>query len=144
VYWINPSNGINGANGGNGRPYVKYASNGVDKIWFVNTEDHPQNYFNSLYAGYIAFDASGVGTVHRSDGSIVPGSNGQLSTSQTPFPAPANNSAAAIARGTGFSYSPTAFTQVFAGNGNSVASWASAVTLDSNGNPALMFSVRKK
>jgi hypothetical protein len=143
MYWINPNNGINGANGGAGRPYVKYASNGIDKIWFVNTEDHPQNYFNSLYAGYISFDASGVGTVHRSDGTIVSGSNGQLSTSQTPFPAPANNNAAAIASGTGYSYSPTAFTKVFNGSGNSVASWASDVTLDSNGNPALVFSVRK-
>jgi len=95
MYWINPNNGVNGATGGAGRPYVKYASNGVDKIWFVNTEDHPQNYFNSLYAGYMSFDASGVGTVHRSDGSLIPGSNGQLSTAQAPFPAPANNNAAA-------------------------------------------------
>jgi BNR repeat-containing family member len=143
MYWVNQNNGVNGATGGPGRPYVKYASNGVDKIWFVNTEDHPQNYFNSLYAGYISFDTSGAGTVHRSDGSLVPGTNGQLSTAQTPFPAPANNSAAGIVSGTGYSYSPAAFTKVFSGSGNSVASWASSVTLDANGNPALVFSVRK-
>src|SRR5262249_42074286 len=53
------------------------------------------------------------------------------------------NSAAAIASGIGFSYSPTAFTRIFAGTGNAVASWASGVTLDSNGDPTIVFSVRK-
>lgn len=143
MYWVNLNNGVNGANGGAGRPYVKYASNGTDKIWFATTEDHPQNYFNSLYAGYVQFDSSGVGTVYKSDGTTVAGSNGLLSTSQLPSPAPANNSAAAIASGAGYSYSPTAFTQIFAGNGNSVASWASDMELDSSGNPFLVFSVRK-
>jgi hypothetical protein len=143
LYWVNQNNGVNGANGGNGRPYVKYASNATDTIWFVTTNDHPQNYFNSLYAGYLTFNAAGVGTVHKSDGSTVAGGNGLLSTAQAPFPAPANNDTAAIASGTGYSYSPTAFTQIFAGNGNSVASWASDIKLDSSGNPFLVFSVRK-
>jgi hypothetical protein len=143
IYWMNPNNGVNGANGGAGRPYVKYASNGTDRIWFITTEDHPHNYYNSLYAGYVQFDAGGLGIVRKSDGTIVAGSNGQISTAQTPFPAPANNSAAAIASGTGYSYSPTAFTKIFTGSGNSVASWANDVELDSNGNPAVVFSVRK-
>ncbi len=137
LYWVNPNNS------GPGRPYVKYASNGSDKIWFITTNDHPRDFANSLFAGYLQFDANGVGTVHKADGSTVAGSNGQISTAQTPFPAPANNNAAAIASGTGYSYSPTAFTQIYAGNANSVASWANDVELDASGNPFLIFSVRK-
>ncbi len=137
LYWVNPNNS------GPGRPYVKYASNGSDKIWFITTNDHPRDYANSLFGGYMQFDASGVGTVHKADGSLVAGSNGQISTAQAPYPAPANNSATAIASGTGYSYLPTAFTQIYAGNANSVASWANDVELDSNGNPVVVFSVRK-
>jgi hypothetical protein len=33
--------------------YPKYASNGVDRIYFTTTETHPRNYNNSIYAGYI-------------------------------------------------------------------------------------------
>jgi hypothetical protein len=33
--------------------YPKYASNGVDRIYFISTESHPRNYNNSVYAGYI-------------------------------------------------------------------------------------------
>ena len=36
-----------------GRPYLKYASNNVDTIHFVATEDHPRAYDNSIYHGYI-------------------------------------------------------------------------------------------
>jgi hypothetical protein len=143
MYWVNLNNGVNGANGGAGRPYVKYASNGTDTIWFTTTEDHPQNYYNSLYAGYITFDASGIGTVHKSDGSIVAGSNGLLSTAQDPFPAPSNDSAVAIASGGGFSYSPTAFTKIYSGSGNSVASWPTDMELGPDGKPSIVFSVRK-
>jgi hypothetical protein len=137
LYWMNPNNS------GPGRPYVKYASNGTDKVWFLTTNDHPRDFANSLYSGYIQFDASGVGTVYKMDGSTIAGSNGQISTAQAPFPAPANNNAAAIASGTGYSYSPTAFTQIWAGNSNSVSSWANDVELGPDGNPFAVFSVRK-
>jgi hypothetical protein len=33
--------------------YPKYASNGVDRIYFTTTETHPRNFNNSIYAGYI-------------------------------------------------------------------------------------------
>ena len=33
--------------------YPKYASNGVDRIYFTTTETHPRNYNNSVYSGYI-------------------------------------------------------------------------------------------
>ena len=33
--------------------YPKYASNGVDRIYFTSTETHPRNYNNSVYSGYI-------------------------------------------------------------------------------------------
>ena len=50
-----------------GRPYVKYASNGVDRIHFVTTEGHPLEYKpTSIYHGVIQ-----DGAVHRSDGSLV-------------------------------------------------------------------------
>src|SRR5262245_22637630 len=143
MYWVNLNDHVNGANGGAGRPYVKYASNGTDTIWFTTTEDHPQNYYNSLYAGYITFDASGVGTVHKSDGTIIAGSNGLLSTAQDPYPAPSNNNSSAIPSGAGYSYSPTAFTKIYAGSGNSVASWPCDMELGPNGNPSIVFSVRK-
>ena len=58
MYWANPNN-TPPLTGGNGRPYVKYASNGTDTVWFTTTEDSPQNYPNSLYAGYIKFTSSG-------------------------------------------------------------------------------------
>ncbi len=33
--------------------YPKYASNGVDRIYFTSTETHPRNYNNNVYSGYI-------------------------------------------------------------------------------------------
>jgi hypothetical protein len=49
-----------------GRPYVKYASNGLDAIHFVTTEHHPHNYANSLYHGYMT-----AGSFYRSDGILI-------------------------------------------------------------------------
>jgi BNR repeat-containing family member len=33
--------------------YPKYASNGVDRIYFTSTETHPRDYNNSIFSGYI-------------------------------------------------------------------------------------------
>jgi hypothetical protein len=33
--------------------YPKYASNGVDRIYFISTETHPRDFNNSVYSGYI-------------------------------------------------------------------------------------------
>jgi hypothetical protein len=40
--------------GGYSTGYVKYASNGNDKIYFMSTETHPRNFNNNLWAGYIS------------------------------------------------------------------------------------------
>src|SRR5262249_40911844 len=34
--------------------YIKYASNGTNKIYFMSTETHPRNFNNNLWAGYIS------------------------------------------------------------------------------------------
>jgi hypothetical protein len=46
--------------------YVKYASNGVDRIDFIVTEHHPRDFNNSIYHGYIQ-----RGKLYRSDGTLV-------------------------------------------------------------------------
>ncbi|MGO9110749.1 MAG: BNR-4 repeat-containing protein [Thermoguttaceae bacterium] len=46
--------------------YVKYASNGVDRIDFLTTEHHPRDFNNSIYHGYVQ-----GGKLHRSDGTVV-------------------------------------------------------------------------
>lgn len=50
------------------RPYVKYASNGVDTVHIAYTDGHPRNFDNSVY--HVFYRA---GTLHASDGRpIVP------------------------------------------------------------------------
>jgi hypothetical protein len=46
--------------------YVKYASNGRDRIDFITSEHHPRDYNNSIYHGYLS-----GGKLHRSDGTVV-------------------------------------------------------------------------
>jgi hypothetical protein len=46
--------------------YVKYASNGRDRIDFITTEHHPRDFNNSVYHGYLS-----GGKLHRSDGTVV-------------------------------------------------------------------------
>ncbi|MCA9229870.1 MAG: BNR-4 repeat-containing protein [Planctomycetales bacterium] len=48
------------------RPYVKYASDGVDTIHMVYTNGHPRNYDNSLYHAFYR-----AGKLHRSDGEKI-------------------------------------------------------------------------
>jgi hypothetical protein len=63
--------------------YPKYASNGVDRIYFISTETHPRNYNNSVFSGYIqggkTYDMLGIeidgnlfdnGTVAGGDGFV--------------------------------------------------------------------------
>jgi hypothetical protein len=61
--------------------YPKYASNGVDRIYFITTETHPRNYNNSVYAGYIqggkTFDMTGnVIDPHIFDNGTAAGGSG--------------------------------------------------------------------
>ena len=142
MYWKNPNNQT--LTGGNGRPYVKYASNGADTIWFATTEDSPQNYPNSLYSGFIRFSSAGVGTVFTSTGTAL----GGLSTGTPPTTA-TNNGAGSLPSGSGNSYLPTQFTPIVKANQNfngvnltgKYVGWASSMQLDNNGNPYLGFVV---
>ena len=50
------------------RPYVKYASNGVDTIHLVYTDGHPRDFDNSVYHIFCR-----AGRLCRSDGAVVAG-----------------------------------------------------------------------
>ncbi|HZZ26974.1 MAG TPA: BNR-4 repeat-containing protein [Pirellulales bacterium] len=154
MYWRNPNN--EALTGGNGRPYVKYASNGSNTVWFATTEDSPQNYLNSLYVGYMQFAANGSANIFTSTGAML----GGLSTGTAPTTGGANppstGNAGDLASGTGKSYLPTDFTQIAKANGVAAdgfnlsgtssfgagyVGWASSMQLDSSGNPYLGFVV---
>ena len=49
-----------------GRPYVRYASNGRNRIHFITTEHHPRSFDNSLYHAYVE-----DGSLFRSDGTLI-------------------------------------------------------------------------
>ncbi len=146
MYWQNPGTGP--LTGGNGRPYVKYASNGIDTVWFATTNDSPQNYTNSLYAGYLQFSGSGAGSVYTSTG----GSLGGISTGTAPTGSanpPSGGNQGDIVSGTGFSYLPTDFTPIVKANAvyngidltGKYVGWASSMQLDSGGKPYIGFVV---
>jgi hypothetical protein len=46
--------------------YVRYASNGVDRIDFITTEHHPRDFNNSIYHGYVK-----GGKLHDSAGTVI-------------------------------------------------------------------------
>lgn len=95
-------------------PYVKYANNGRDTIWFVATEDHPRNYNNSLYVAFIR-----KGNIYRSDGTLV---------------APLSTTTNATVR-------PWDFTKIYQGGSNNVA-WSTDIRLDKHGYPVVLFTVK--
>jgi len=101
-----------------GRPYVKYASDSEGRIHFTTTEEHPRNYNNGIYHGYME-----DGLLFRSDGYEV----GHLSTDT-------------VSR-----LSPLSFTTVFEGGGDVRAdvAWTSDMELDEQGYPYMAFSVTK-
>ena len=95
-----------------GRPYVKYASNGVDRIDFVTTEGHPLEYKKtSIYHGFIR-----EGAVHRSDGSLV------RKLSDGPV-------------------APEELTRIYAGDLDHAA-WTMDLHLDNAGHPYTVYSVQ--
>jgi len=100
--------------GGGGRPYLRYASNGEDAIHFIATEDHPRNYDNSVYHGFIR-----KGAIFRSDGERV----AELSTTR---------------KGNA---SPTDLTRVYQGGPDNVA-WTVDLELDDKGLPVALISVQ--
>jgi len=52
--------------GGTVRPYVKYASNGTDRIDFLYTDGHPRDLANSLYHAYYK-----SGSIYKTDGTFL-------------------------------------------------------------------------
>jgi putative BNR repeat neuraminidase len=95
-------------------PYAKYAGNGVDTIHFVATEDHPRNFDNSLYHGFVR-----TGKIYRSDGTLT----ASLSTS------------------TNTTVRPWDLTCVYQGGPTNVA-WMTDLELDNHGHPVVLFTVQ--
>jgi hypothetical protein len=96
-------------------PYLKYAYDGRQTIHFIATEDHPRNFDNSIYHGFLR-----DGEIHYSDGRVL----GKLSTSTE---------------------APLAtwdLTRVFAGDPDNVA-WTVDIELDNEEHPYIAFSVQK-
>ena len=96
-------------------PYLKYAYDGKGTIHFVTTEDHPRNFDNSLYHGYLKNQ-----TIHLSDGTPL----GPLSTS------------------TDAKIATWDFTKVFQGDPDHVA-WMVDIEVDRNGRPYVIFSTQR-
>ncbi|HUJ11204.1 MAG TPA: BNR-4 repeat-containing protein [Verrucomicrobiae bacterium] len=95
-------------------PYTKYASNGRDRIHFVATEDHPRNYDNSLYHGFIR-----GGKIFASDGTLI----------------------APLSRASNTTVHVTDLTRLYRGGATNVA-WMSDIRLDSHGCPAVLFTTQ--
>ena len=95
-------------------PYLKFAYDGKGTLHFVATEDHPRNFDNSLYHGYLR-----DGTLYHSNGKAV----GTLSTS------------------TDATIATWDFTKVFAGDPDHVA-WMADIDLDRNDRPYVLFSTQ--
>lgn len=101
-----------------GRPYVRYASNNIDQIHFITTEEHPRHYNNSIYYGYIKNDK-----LYKSGGKFV----SQLSKDENT------------------DVSPQDFTLVYDGDSTTRenVAWTSDIKLDKRGYPYIAFSVTK-
>jgi hypothetical protein len=96
-------------------PYLKYAFDGERTIHFIATEDHPRNYDNSIYHGFLR-----DGEVHASDGRVI----AKLSTStEAPL-------------------ASWELTRVFQGDPDNVA-WTVDIELDDQHRPYIAFSVQK-
>jgi hypothetical protein len=96
-------------------PYLKYAFDGVDTIHFVVTDDHPRNFDNSVYHGFIR-----GGRVHLSDGS----DRGPLN------------------EGTAAPLAAWDFTRLFQGTPDAVG-WVVDLELDAQRRPCAVFSVQR-
>ena len=96
-------------------PYLKFAHDGKGTIHFVATEDHPRNFDNSLFHGYLR-----DGVLYHSNGTKV----GALSTS------------------TDATIATWDFTKVFQGDPDHVA-WMVDIELDREARPYVLFSTQR-
>ncbi len=96
-------------------PYLKYAFDNERTIHFIATEDHPRNYDNSIYHGFLR-----DGEIHHSDGRVIT----KLSaTTEAPL-------------------ASWDLTRVFQGDADNVA-WTVDIELDAQNRPYIAFSVQK-
>jgi hypothetical protein len=120
--------GPEGNTGSSDRPYVRYTSNGVDRIDFTTTDAHPRNLVsNSVYHGYIQYEGGTGYGVYRSDGTRL-GDLSQATTSP---------------------YHASDFTPLLVGNTVSSANglvmtrgWTTDVQIDASGKPYAVFTAR--
>lgn len=126
--------GPEGNSGSGDRPYLRYTSNGVDRIDFIATDAHPRNLIsNGVYHGYMQFEPAGPGHptagygVYNSDGTRL-GDLSQTTTSP---------------------YKASDFTPLLVGNTISPANnllmtrgWTTDIQLDSAGKPYVAFTAR--
>ncbi len=96
-------------------PYLKYAYDGKGTIHFIATEDHPRNFDNSLYHGYVR-----DGAMYKTDGTKV----ATLSTS------------------TETTIATWDFTKIYEGGPDNVA-WMVDVELDRAERPYVLFSTQR-
>jgi hypothetical protein len=96
-------------------PYLKYAYDNKGTIHFIVTEDHPREYDNSIYHGFLRDEQ-----IHLSDGKPV----------------------AKLSRTTEPSIAAWDLTRVFPGDVDNVA-WTLDIELDGQGRPYIAFSVQK-
>ena len=114
--WPRPEKGEAGYSGmDGGRPYLKYASDGIDTIHFITTEDHPRAFDNSLYHGFIRDE-----NIYKSNGEKL----GTLS------PDPEGGVVV------------NSLTRIFKGDAENVA-WTIDLEMDEHGCPYTVFSVQK-
>ncbi|MGD9634962.1 MAG: glycosyl hydrolase 115 family protein, partial [Pirellulales bacterium] len=116
------------ATGGYSTGYIKYASNNVDRIYFMSTETHPRNYNNNVYAGYVS-----DGVSYDMQGNVI---DANLF----------NNDDTA---GNGAVPDITSFSKIFqadaAGPGNvHTRAWTVDLSLGPDGNPCGLFTTRWK
>jgi BNR repeat-containing family member len=96
-------------------PYQKYAFDGKDTLHFITTEDHPRNYDNSIFHGFLR-----DGTIHLSD--------------ETPRGKLSETVAA--------NFAAWDLTRIFRGDPDNVG-WVIDLELDREKRPYLAFSVQK-
>lgn len=101
-----------------GRSYLRYASDGKNRVHFITTDGHPRHMNNNIYHGYVE-----NGKAYRSDGTLV----GPLSTTE--------NS----------KFTPSDFTLVYDGDleTREDVGWTSDIQLDEAGDPYFVFTVAK-
>jgi BNR repeat-containing family member len=114
ISWPKPSNDSRYTGMDGGRPYPRYASDGVDSVHVCVTEDHPRAYDNSIYHGIVR-----SGQICASDGTPI----APLSTTAD------------------VGISPQQLTRVYEGGADHVA-WTSDIRLDGTGRPVVAFTVQ--